>query len=226
MRQVVADRPKPLAPVNGTPFLELLLNSLVHKGIREFVLLTGYKGEMIEDHFAAFGKSGVSVRYSPEETPLGTGGAVRHAARFATDPTLLVNGDTFFDADLASLFRFHRDSGADATLSLHRVEDISRYGSVLVDSHGVIDRFCEKDEAMAGPGLINAGVSLLSYDFIASLPSGQFSMERDIFPSLVRTGRLRGMPQEGAFFDIGTPESYASFQKFVSDHQDMFPAWQ
>jgi len=130
LRQVVADRPKPLALVHGTPFLEFLLNALAHKGVREFILLTGYKGEMIEEYFSSFKASGVTIRCSREETPLGTGGAVQHAVRFATDPSLLVNGDTFFDADLDSLLRFHRERGADVTLSLHEVEDVSRYGSV------------------------------------------------------------------------------------------------
>jgi D-glycero-alpha-D-manno-heptose 1-phosphate guanylyltransferase len=224
LRQVVADRPKPLALVHGTPFLELLLNSLAHKGVREFVLLTGYKGDMIEEHFSSYKASGITIRFSPEETPLGTGGAVRHAVRFATEPCLLVNGDTFFDADLDDLLGFHRQNRADVTLSLHEVEDVGRYGSVIIDSAGVITRFCEKDEAKKGCGLINAGVSLLSKAFIASLPSGPFSMERDIFPSLVGTGRLCGLPQQGAFFDIGTPESYASFQDFVRDHEGMFPS--
>lgn len=222
LRGVINDRPKPLAPVDGTPFIEILLNSLAAKGIREFVLLTGYKGEMIEQHFMSLNKAGVTIRCLLEEIPLGTGGAVKNAARFATDPSLLVNGDTFFDADVDQLARFHRERGADVTLSLFEVDDVSRYGSVLTDHRGTITRFCEKEEGKGGPGLINAGVSLLSKDFVYSLPDGQFSMERDIFPSLVGSGRMFGLRQQGAFFDIGTPESYAAFQAFVRGHRPMF----
>jgi D-glycero-alpha-D-manno-heptose 1-phosphate guanylyltransferase len=224
LRGVVSDRPKPLAPVDGIPFLEILLNALAAKGVREFILLTGYKGEMIEQHFRSLDKPGLTIRCSPEEIPLGTGGAVKNAARFATDPSLLVNGDTFFDADLESLLRFHGEHRADATLSLLAVEDVSRYGSVFIDHTGMITRFCEKDEGKTGPGLINAGVSLLDRDFIHSLPDGPFSMERDIFPSLAGSNRMFGLCREGVFYDIGTPESYEAFTAFVRGHREMFSA--
>jgi D-glycero-alpha-D-manno-heptose 1-phosphate guanylyltransferase len=224
LRGVISDRPKPLAPVDGTPFIDILVNALAAKGVREFILLTGYKSEMIEQHFESLNKADVTIRCSPEEMRLGTGGAVKNAARFATDPTLLVNGDTFFDADLNSLLHFHKEHGADVTLSLFEVEDVSRYGSVLIDKNETIIRFCEKDEARAGPGLINAGISLMARDFISSLPDESFSMERDIFPLLVRTGRMFGLRQAGTFFDIGTPESYEAFTAFVRGHRAMFPA--
>jgi len=214
-----------MALIEGVPFLELLIGSLVGKGVRSFVLLTGYKGDMIERHFASLVNAGVTIRCSPEQTPLGTGGAVKNAALFATEPCLLVNGDTFFDADLEGLLRFHSEKKADVTLSLFEVDDVGRYGSVLVDQAGMITRFCEKDEGKAGRGFINAGVSILSKEFIESLPDGPFSMERDVFPSLAGSGRLFGLPQQGAFFDIGTPESYAAFQAFVRGHPNLFPSW-
>jgi len=213
-----------MALIEGVPFLELLIGSLGEKGVRSFVLLTGYKGDMIERHFESLADAGVIIRCSPEQTPLGTGGAVKHAARFATEPCLLVNGDTFFDADLDGLLRFHREKRADVTLSLFEVDDVSRYGSVIVDEAGSITRFCEKEEGKAGPGFINAGVSLLTRKFIEALPDGPFSMERDVFPSLAGSGRMFGLPQQGAFFDIGTPESYAAFQAFVRGHADLFPS--
>lgn len=216
LRSVVADRPKPMAVVNGTPFIELLIHSLADKGVHDFVLLTGYMGEMIEEHFLSARLTDLTIRSCRETEPLGTGGAVKNAERFASDPTLLVNGDTFFDADVRKLFRFHVEKEAAASLSLVWVEDVSRYGSVTVDSTGIIRGFREKGAGSSGPGWINAGLSLLSRSVIRDLPSAcAFSMERETFPRLAGTGRLAGLGQQAAFFDIGTPESYEELNKFV-----------
>ncbi len=219
LRSVVLDRPKPMAMVGGAPFLEILIDSLADKGVRRFVLLTGYKAEAIEDHFGAGYRSDSKIAFSREHSPLGTGGAVKNAEALATDPSLLVNGDTFFDADLRSLLQFHMDTGADVTLSLFKVEDVSRYGSVVVDLRGMVTGFREKDENVTEPGLINAGLSLLSKRLVNSLPDGSFSMEREIFPSLVGSGKMFGLLQERPFFDIGTPESYEAFKLFIKDRR-------
>jgi len=206
-----------MAMVRGVPFLEILIDSLADKGVRRFVLLTGYKAEAIEDHFRSGYRSDAEIIFSQERSPLGTGGAVRNAEAFATDPSLLVNGDTFFDADLRRLLQFHMDTGADVTLSLFKVQDVSRYGSVAVDQRGMVTGFREKDENITEPGLINAGLSLLSKRLINSLPHGSFSMEREIFPSLVGSGKMFGLLQERPFFDIGTPESYEAFKLWMKD---------
>ena len=216
LRSVVADRPKPMAVVNGTPFIELLIRSLADKGVHNFILLTGYMGEMIEEHFLRAGLTGLRIQCCQETEPLGTGGAVRNAEPFASEPTLLVNGDTFFDADVRKLFRFHVEKKAAASLSLVWVKDVSRYGSVTVDSTGIIRGFREKGAGSSGPGWINAGLTLLSRSVIRNLPSERaFSMERETFPMLAETGRLAGLGQQGAFFDIGTPASYEELKEFL-----------
>ncbi|MCA1961566.1 MAG: nucleotidyltransferase family protein [Desulfomonile sp.] len=220
LRTMVSDRPKPMALVGGKPFLEILIDCLAAKGVRDFVLLSGYMSEKIEEHFTrAQLKTGLRVRCCREETPLGTGGAVRNAARFATEPTLVVNGDTFFDANLGDLLRCHNEHGSDVTLSLRRVSDRSRYGSVVVNEDGRVTGFVEKGRGPHEPGLINAGVSVMARSFILSLPRGvPFSMEQDVFPSLAATGRMSGLVQESAFFDIGTPESYQAFLSYAREH--------
>ncbi|MDQ7785573.1 MAG: nucleotidyltransferase family protein [Desulfomonilaceae bacterium] len=218
LRSVVSDRPKPMAMIGRVPFLEILIGYLAREGVRRFVLLTGHMGEMIEEYFQRSFREGVDVRCRREESPLGTGGAVKNAQEFATDPTLLVNGDTFFAADVKSLYRFHQDKNAGVTLSLRYVSDVSRYGSVILNENGMITGFREKDPGAVGPGWVNAGLSLLSYETIQGLPSGRtFSMETEIFPKFVGSGRMAGLPQDGAFFDIGTPESYEAFKAYVDE---------
>lgn len=224
LRTIVSDRPKPMAMIGNVTFLDILVNSLATKGVKDFVMLTGYKAEMIEDHFLARPRGDSTLRISREDRPLGTGGAVKNAEDFASDPSLVVNGDTFFDVDIDRLWRYHKEKKGDVTLSLIGMDDVRPYGSVRLDESGMITGFTEKGEGSDGPGLINGGFSLLSRDFIASLPDeAPFSMERDIFPSLARAGKMYGLFQDKPFFDIGTPENYRAFERFVRRHSDLLP---
>jgi len=214
---VVSDRPKPMADVSGKPFLEIITCLLAAKGIEKFVMLVGYKADLIEEHFNDSRFLDLEIQFSHEPEPLGTGGAVKNAQRLATDPTLLVNGDTYLNVNIKELYEFHKQKNAEVTISLFRVPDVSRYGSVSVNKEGVVINFHEKDVSLGKPGLINAGVSLVSRSFINDLPDqGRFSMETESFPMIVNTGRMFGLEQKGPFFDIGTPESYREFQEFVS----------
>jgi D-glycero-alpha-D-manno-heptose 1-phosphate guanylyltransferase len=222
LRSVVSDRPKPMALVNDAPFIEILIDSLAAKGVREFVLLVGYMADIIEKHFAARNDRDLKIKFSYEQTPLGTGGAVKNAEDFASDPSLLINGDTFFDGDIHQLLQFHREKAADVTLSLFPVRDVSRYGSVTVNKTGLVTGFHEKHEGAAELGLINAGFSLISRDFIRSLPADlAFSMEREIFPKLADSGQMFGLISKRSFFDIGTPESYDDFKRFIKDREEL-----
>lgn len=220
LKSVVSDRPKPMAMVGEKPFLEILIGSLVAKGVNRIVLLTGYMSEFIEDYVRKYESADVEILISREETPMGTGGAVKHAQRLATDPVLLVNGDTFFEADIARLYQFHEQKGSLVTLSLCRVDDVGRYGSVFIDNDGLVMDFREKNESVKGEGLINAGFSIISLDLIKDLPdAGGFSMEKEIFPTLIPSRRMYALEQKGAFFDIGTPESYADFTEYLQDQR-------
>jgi NDP-sugar pyrophosphorylase family protein len=218
LRPVVADLPKVLAPVAGRPFLCHLLDRLCRQGVREVVLLAGHRAGQVR---AALGTSceGVRLAYSVEDRPLGTAGAVRLALPLlAAARVLLVNGDSYTEADLDAFRREHEARGAAASLVLCRSADPSRFGSVAVDDRGRVQRFAEK-EARGPPraGWINAGVYLLCRDLIAELPAGRpLSLERDVLPAWVERRQVYGHRAEGRFLDIGTPESYAAAEAFFA----------
>jgi NDP-sugar pyrophosphorylase family protein len=160
----------------------------------------------------------MTLTYSTEPAPLGTGGAVRLALPvFRESTVLLLNGDSFCDVDLAALVAFHRDRGG-VTLTLADVPDASRYGRVLADPDGRVRGFVEKGGDHA-PGRINAGVYVFDRDLLAAIPPDHpVSLEREVLPDLVAAGRVRGFPG-GRFIDIGTPESYAAADAFFAAAQ-------
>lgn len=207
LREAVADRPKVLAPVCGRPFLFHLLDDLQAAGVRETVLCISYMAEAVRgtvgDRYGS-----MAIRYSVEETPLGTGGALRQALPLVGSETCLVaNGDSLFRTDLGRFWSWHLARELPASLLLTRVDDASRFGRVEVDDLGRIVRFAEKD-GVASPGWINAGIYLLHRSRLSGIPPGHaISLEKDIFPQLLPRG-LFGLAAEGLFMDIGTPESY------------------
>jgi len=217
LRAAVSDVPKVLAPIDGRPFLDIVLAQLYREGFRRVVLLTGYLSEQIESFVARRASPpDLSVVISRETSPLGTGGALSLAREHLQGRFFLLNGDTFFDVDAHALRAVHLSAGAVATLGATRVPDGGRYGSLELDTGGLLRSFREKDVS-AGPALINAGVYLLEPSVVAALPAGvKTSLEADVLPRLIRDGaRVAVAPQEADFFDIGTPESYAAFAAFA-----------
>src|SRR5262245_46165816 len=173
----------------------------------------GWRAEEVE---AALGPSHGPLRlaYSRETAPLGTAGALRLALPLLTGDTVLVmNGDSYCDADLGAAFRAHREARSEATLLLVEVDDTTRYGRVELAADGAICRFVEKQDA-AGTGWINAGIYFLARSRVEAIPAGAaLSLERDVFPGWVGRG-LRGHSVSARFLDIGTPGSYAAASAF------------
>ena len=215
LREVVADRPKVLAEVNGRPFLASLLDRLVDAGIGNVILCTGYMAELVRETLGD-GYRGIELLYSRENTPLGTGGALRRALPLiASDPVLVLNGDSYCDADLGLFTRQHLSASAQASLMLVQVEDVARYGAVDIDGTGCVVSFREKG-SRNGAGLINAGIYLLARHVIVSIPAKRaVSLEREVFPRLIGTG-LFGFPQTTRFIDIGIPSDYHAASAFLA----------
>jgi D-glycero-alpha-D-manno-heptose 1-phosphate guanylyltransferase len=213
LRPAVGDRPKPLARVADRPFIAFLLDQLEAAGVRDAILLTGHRAEQMRDELGERHGS-MRLRYSREGEPRGTGGAVRLALPMIDAETLLLlNGDSFCDADLDAFARFH--VSGQCSLVLARVEDGERFGQVHADEEGTIHGFAEKGTSR-GPAWVNAGVYLLPRSLVKMIPPDRsVSLEREVFPRLAREGELRGFRQGAAFIDIGTPESYARAEAFV-----------
>lgn len=225
LRSVINDRPKVLAPVAGKPFLAHLLDQLTDAGIERVVLMIGHRAGQVQDTFGETYRE-IRLDYSVETAPLGTAGALRLAlpqlfpqtsTAFDADcaAALVMNGDSYCAANLSQFDGFHRRRHADASLVLARVAETSRFGKVEMSAGDRLERFLEKQEA-CGTGWINAGIYLLNRDLIEEIPPGRpVSLEREMFPGWIRSRKLLGFRTEGAFLDIGTPESYQTAEKFL-----------
>ena len=207
LRPLTDQTPKSLLPIANRPFLEHQVEHLQSHGVERIVLSLGYLPAAIRDHF------GDRLEYAVEPEPLGTGGAIRFAARAAGfDRAFLVcNGDILTDLDLTALHAFHRERGAVATIALTPVADPSRYGLVTTSPQGAVTAFVEKPPAGTAAGAtINAGTYVLEPPVLDAIePDRAVSIEYDVFPPLVGRG-LYASSSDARWRDIGTPESYLS----------------
>lgn len=215
LRSVIgSETPKPLALIDGEPFLKHLLYWLKKQGVQNVVLGTGHLAEKFEEEIAAYAPAGMSITFSREETPLGTGGAIRNALPLLnSDPVFIMNGDSIVDANLRELLDFHHLSQAPVTLTLAHVRDTARFGTVLKDEKGKVTGYREKTGDPV-PGEINAGIYVASRQFLDNLPTETiFSFEKDVLAHCdVNTSYALTFDSE--FIDIGTPESYQQASDF------------
>lgn len=208
LRDVVSNVPKPMAPVAGRPFLELLLSSLRIKGISRAILSIGYMSDAITSYFEKH-PVGIELAYEIESTPLGTGGAIAAALKHASsDAVFVFNGDTYLDLDLGVLAAMWPGDGTPIVVA-RLVPDAERYGK-LQCSGDRIARFLGPGHE--GPGVINAGCYVIPKDLFAgaTLPS-RFSFETDFLAHRAPLA-LRVFVTDAQFFDIGVPEDYRRAQ--------------
>lgn len=210
LRTVVGDRPKPLADVHGKPFLDLLIQNWVGQGIRDFVFLLHHQSEQIGSHLNEIEGNelnGCQYVAVTEPTPMGTGGAVAYAVRKLRlrDPFLVANADTWLDTGILELSLCKAPA-----IAMVKMADSRRYGSLVVDENGCVSDFLEKSHDAAS-GWINAGLYHLDPQDFWSWNGAAFSMEQDLFPEFVAHGRLKAVPVDSEFIDIGVPDDYRRF---------------
>lgn len=208
LRTVLADVPKPMAPINDKPFLAYLLEYLKAQGIDSVIFSLHYMREKIENYFQ-YAYAGIAITYAFEDEPLDTGGAIVNALNFVKDnaPIFVLNGDTFLKLNYQAMYDQHSQQESNMTMALRAVSDCSRFGKVITDGHAVI-AFNEKGEH--GPGYINAGVYLLKPSLFNVFNLAKcFSIERDFLYPYLTAINPQAFITNDYFIDIGVPEDYA-----------------
>lgn len=211
LREVVPDVPKPMAPVAGRPFLEIILSTLADKNFRRVILSVGYKAKKISSYFGnTF--AGMDLVYSTESRPLGTGGAAQLASeKCCEDHVYVFNGDTYLDVEIELIEEQWLKNKAPVLVARY-MEDAVRYG-VIEESKGRVLNFSEKTKS--GPGLVNTGCYLFPKNMLLGFNGGDsFSLEKDLITPLVKSVNFGLFVTKGKFIDIGIPSEYERAQVF------------
>jgi NDP-sugar pyrophosphorylase family protein len=207
LRGLVDDRPKPMADINGRPFLDIILDYMASFGCRRFILFAGYMAESITDYYKSATKKDSEIIISVEKKPLGTAGAIKNSRSFIkSNPFFALNGDSICKIDLKGFLAFHSDKKALASVALTRARNKKRFGSVSLDRDNLVTRFSEKSDSDNERPLINAGIYIFDKSVLDFIPDGTpYSLEYDLFNKL---NRFYGYITDKPLIDIGTPEDY------------------
>ena len=223
IREMYPSIPKPMVEVCGSPFVEWVIRYLFSQGLRDFCISIGYKADVIEKYFNGRQYNGLNLYCVKEEFPQGTaGGFLLSTPKFQhKDYLLATNGDSLILADLSPAFEMVRKEHYDAVIIGRGVEDRSPYGSLGCDENGMLTQFHEKEK---GEGLINAGIYVFPRSSLTNFPSKRpLSFEYDVFPSFLQKGmKIRVLPLDAPFIDIGTPEGIRGAEAFIKKHRIKF----
>lgn len=211
LRSAVPELPKCMAPVDGRPFLSYVVNYYRQQGISKFIFSLGYRHEAVTSWLKE-NYPDLTMEFSIEREPLGTGGAVQLAmGKVKEQDVLILNGDTFFEVSLEELKKVHQQNSSACSICLKPMQDFNRYGIVETDDDGRIMDFKEKQQY--AEGLINGGVYLLnSPRFRQQQRPVVFSFEKDYLERSYYAMPMYGVVQKGYFIDIGIPEDYTRAQ--------------
>jgi D-glycero-D-manno-heptose 1,7-bisphosphate phosphatase len=213
---LTAETPKPLLPIDGTPFLDVLLFELGRHGVRRILLLAGFAAPRVLDYAAATPmkmRFRLEIEVSVEPQRAGTGGAVWHARDYLDESFFLLNGDSWFDINLLDLAgRVASEPSATGAIALRWLPDASRYGVAEIH-RGRITQFRQRPEHPES-ALVSAGVYAFRRGLIDKL-GPCCSLEEDVFPLLASAGTLLGAAFDGYFIDIGIPDAFARSQHEV-----------
>lgn len=214
LRSAVADVPKPLAPVGGRPFLHFLIDNWLQQGVTRMTYLLHHQAALVQNFLQLEDGAGrlgqCRVESLAENRPMGTGGAIAYAVRqLGIDGSFLVaNADTWLGTGIAQVA-----SVAAPAIGTVQVPDTARYGKVEVAQDKAV-AFTEKQDS-AGAGWINAGLYHLPAELFRDWDGEPFSLESVVFPKLAAAGRLRVVPLQTDFIDIGVPEDYYRFGRWI-----------
>ncbi len=204
------------------PLVESMARWFSSGGVNQIILAVNHLSDKLKVEIG-HRVAGVTVEFSIEETPLGTAGPIRLASNLLSgdEPFFVTNGDIVSNIDIRRMLVVHEETRADATIALVTVPYPSPYGSVLTDSDGAVKKFEEKSTAHLDASHVNAGVYVLSPRVVDSIPEGRpISLEKEVFPKLVRNGRMRGWKHDGFWYDIGRVSEYVRANRELLEKQE------
>ena len=217
LRPLTDETPKPLLPVNDKPIIQHAIENFKKHGILNIILSIGYKSDKIKKYFGDGSKFGVNITYCIEDTPLGTGGAIKKAAEDIDETFIAINGDNLADFDWTSIIEVHKEKDALITLGLYPVEDVWNFGIASLNGSKIIG-FVEKPKKEDAPSnLNNAGCYVMEPEALDILPEGKSSIERDCFEKLAtEDGKVYAYEHTGYWYPTDTLEKYKKADEELS----------
>ncbi len=214
LRPLTYKIPKPMIEINGKPFLEYLIRYLKIYNLKDILICTCYLSEKIVSYFKNGSKLGVRIKFSNEEQPIGTGGALKNAEMFLNDKFILLNGDTFIPLDYKELIRYHKNSSGKNVIVVNKNK--KSQGNIMINKDKIVTKYNKKEKNL---GYNDCGVQIFGKEVLKLIPKNKkVSLENEIFPLLIKKRKLIAFETKTDFFDLGTFESIEKFKAVIKSY--------
>ena len=215
LRPITDTVPKSMLPVKGKPFLEHQLLLLKKAGISEILLLTGHLSSVIESHFRDGSRLKLNIEYSVESHPLGTGGAIKNAAKLIQNDFLLLNGDTITHLDYKAMMAQYKTQSVPILMAAHDNHDKSAPNNIRVEPDLTITGYNRQNPT--GMTHLDAGVlAVKSFVFLRMMPeTSVFSFEDDVYPKLNRYRLMKAFVTDRPPHDVNDPAQLKKLEELL-----------
>lgn len=218
LRSIIGNIPKPLAPINGKPLLDYIIEHAKNNGCDNIIITTGYLGDKIKKHIKK-NNYGITVKISQEDKSLGTAGSLLPVKDLLEEEFFVLYGDVFTTIDLSKMLKFHKQKKSDGTLALHASEHPQDSTIVKIDDNSKILNLLEKpgDDWEKYGNLTTTPLYVLKKDILNFIPENkEIDIAKDIFPEMLKAGKnLFGYLTNEYAKDMGNPERYEKVQQYV-----------
>lgn len=211
--ELARDQPKSMIRICGKPFLEYQLEVLERVGVTDVILCLGHLWEQIEAYFGDGKRHGVNIRYSIEDRPLGTAGALRQAGELLDDPFFTMYGDSYLFLDFRSAMGFFKSQNRMAAMTVYRNSD--RYDRSNTAVEGNLVKSYGKDERTEDMVYIDYGANIFRKEVLRMIPENRFYSLEDLFTRLIGTGELLAYEVKERFYEIGSPQGLKEFTEHM-----------
>lgn len=216
LRPITEEIPKPMVEVDGKPFLFHQITFLKRQGYSNFLILTGYLGNKIEEYFKDGSSLGLRIKYSKEDKLLGTGGALKKAESLLDEKFFVIYGDSFLPLDYRIAEKtFIQKNKLGMIVVYDNSLNTDVKNNVAVDENSMVTGY---DKGNPGPYFkyVEAGVLAFRKEILKLVkPDEAVSLEKEIYPELIKNNQLAAYKTRERFYDIGTPERLKEFRKVL-----------
>ena len=214
LNKLTTKTPKSLILIDNKPFLEYQIDFLKEGGIKDIVLCTGHLGEQIHRHFGSGKKYALNIKYSHEDKPLGTAGALKKSQDLLNDTFFTMYGDSYVFVNFGEIMSYFKSQDKLALMTVYHNSD--RYDRSNTSIQGNLVKKYSKKDRSKDTEYIDYGVNIFRKSVLDLIPQNQFYSLEDLLPNLIKQEQLLAYEVYDRFYEIGSPEGLEDFENFIA----------
>jgi NDP-sugar pyrophosphorylase family protein len=211
--ELTKDIPKSMMKINGKPFIEYQMERLKEQGITDIIICSGHLGEQIERYIGDGKKYGLNVRYSHEDTPLGTAGALKKAEKLLDDAFITMYGDSYLFLDYKSMFSYFLGRGKSAMMTVYKNYDRHERSNTSINDDMVTGY--SKNGRTNDMVYVDYGAHIFRREVLEMIPGNRYFPLEELFPVLIARQQLLAFEVRERFYEIGSIQSIAEFSEYI-----------